>query len=584
VTRYVVDVGTPAPIEDARCTDLATLGFHRAGEYRAGRDLGEVWIDENGTTMVSIHRRFGQIVASAQSVLEDGTNVCTDEKGSLLGWLLLPAARKLPAEHLSVAFPLDVYDVKQLVATHRTHVEKMEVARKSKVKAGASIATFVAARNDIEKQVSAVRSLLRRVGFSLGGLGLFGGALIAALQAMNDRGEQIGQWLEFGLMMGAVMYVMGSRFFGPSLVQKGTLAASAPRATESAGASSQGSAEEITSIRAKNAWLLAALWTLGVGAVAGASLKGAGGLPLVVEALTLTGIGELALSAILDRKGKRGRRVTWKIADGMLHVDGERPLALGEISAVFRSDGQDPALVVLDRRGRVALRLTGPDAMLDEIRDAVSPKRSSLPITRDFRTLAAFLVPLLGAVVLAFGKPGWASAFYGIAGCTVALAPLSRLRRRRTVEVGVDGIVLDGRYLAFAGVASITTIGDRVTVLEKNGERTSLELEQPGSTIEIARRWSEHTARSEDRDEAQLVRRRVAIEDESEDVPYRARIASPEELGEALLDSAEEQGVRVRAAKRLARSEGEDAARVREDAREQVVDPHVRHALDRPRE
>lgn len=584
MTHWAIDAGTPAPIEDARCTDLAALGFRRAGAFIAGKRRGEVWIDESGTMMVAVHRRAGQVLASVQSVLEDGTNVCTEEKGPFSTWLALSVARKLPTERLSVAFPLDVYDVKQLVARHRSHVEKIESARKSKVRGDATIATFVRARNDIEVEVSAIGSLLNRVGFSLGGLALFGGALIAALQAMNDRPEQIAQWLEFGLIMGVINFFMGKVFFGPSMVQKGTLAVKRQRPGDTETSQSSAARAQVTSIRPKTAWLLMLLWTLCVGVTVGAAVKGAGALPLVLESLVLMGLGEAAMSAVLDRKGKEGRRVSAKISDGVLQVEGERPIALADISAVFRDDKGGPTLVILDRRGRVALRLRGSAEMLDEMAAMITPKRASLPITRDFRKLGAFLFPLLAAVVFAFAKPELAPVFYGIAASFVALAPLSRLRKRKTIEVGVDGIVLDGRFLAFADIASITTMGDRVNVLEKNGERTSLELEQNGSTSEIVRRWNEHSERSEQRDEAQLVRRRVAIEENAGDVPYRARIASPEELGEALLDSAEARSVRIRAAKRLARVEGDDAARVREEAEAQLADPDVRHALDRPRE
>jgi hypothetical protein len=577
VIRYVVDVGTAAPIRDARCTVLETLGFRRDGAYRTEQWTGEVWVDEAGTTMVAVYRGFGRVLASVHSVLEDGTHVSTEEKAPFRWQLALAPTMNAPIDRTSVRFPEDAVGVKELLAAHHAHVAEIESARRSKATTDASVTTFVDMRNEAVARVAANHAAFMKTGQVLGALGFAGCVLIGVLQEINAR-PQLVLWTLTGVAMGLVYFVFGTLFLGPALVRKGSITPEVVRSID------RGAADEraaVTSLSARGAWLLAVLWTIGVGLIIGAAVKGAGVFGLVLEAFVLVGLGQRAVSAIRDREGRRERRVKWEVVDGILQVDGERPLPLAEISAAIRTDAGMPALVVLDRRGHVALRLTGEAKALDAIRDAIHTERASLPVARDLRTLVALLAPVLIAIIGAFGLPRLASTFHGLAATLLALAPLANLRPRLTVEVGVDGVVLEGRFVAFAEIASLTVVVEQLEVVERSGKRTVLTLAHPGSGAEIAHRWKLHVERTEDRDEAEVVRRRVAIDTEGDDVPYRARVATPEELGEALLDSSEARSVRVRAARRLVRDDSEAASRVREEVEERVVDPDVREELRR---
>lgn len=577
--RYVVDGGSSDPIEDVRCTQLRELGFRRDGAYRADSHSGEVWIDESGTTMVSVHRAFGALMASMHTVLEDGTHVSTEERGPWLPYLILSPAMRGHIHRTSLRFPDEIDGMKTLLAAHRSHVAEIAGARGTTARAGGDVATFTDFRHEAQRRAKATHTLFTRVGAALGGLSLFGGTLIGVLQEINGRPE-LFQWVGLGAVLALVNFLMGLLFFGPALVRRGSLAPTVPaeeHVEENADA-------KVALIRPNGAWALVALWVIGVAALFAASLKGAASLPFVVDAFVAAAVGLRGVSGLRDRKGDIGSPASWKIESGVLHVDGARPLALSGIASAVRNDERGPTLVLVDRRGHVAMRLSGTADTLDRIYDGVRPERASLPVAPDLRTLLFLLAPLLTAVVVAFGRPSLASAVYAIASTLVALAPLLYLRKRAMVDVGVDGLVIEGRFLAFTDVATITTTADRVDILERSGTRTSLTLAHEHSAAAITRRWREHDERTDKRDEAQLVRRRIAVdEDTVDEVPYRARVAaSPEELGEALLDSAEPKSVRLRAARRLARVPGEEATRIREEVDEQVVDPDVRHALGSP--
>lgn len=272
--------------------------------------------------------------------------------------------------------------------------------------------------------------------------------------------------------------------------------------------------------------------------------------------------------------------MTYEIAGGELRVEGERPVPIGEIAAVLRTETDAPSLAIVDRRGRVVVRLSGPAAMLDELRVALALERVTLPVTRDPRYALALAAPLAASLAAAWAIPAKASAIYSVGALLMMALPLMDLRRRPSVEVGVDGMLLQNRFVAFADIASLVTTAELLEVKEKDGKTTKVSLALVGSAAEIARRWNDHSARTEARDADVAARRRVAVAaGEGEDVPYRVRVATPEELADMLLDSSEDKSVRVRAARRLAQSPDEEAARVREDVEERVVDPDVRHAL-----
>jgi hypothetical protein len=553
------------------------MGFERDGAYSVeGRRGGDVWIDGSGMTMIAIDAAVDRVTASAHTLLDDGTHVITEDRALPFTKRVVEPTAALTIEQTSVRRPDEAWDMRQLLEQHRSHVEDVERARGAKARTGGSVAAFVAAKNTEEVRREPMRALLANVGLVLGGLGAAGCVLVGVLQWMHGR--PWNEWPSMAPFIGLLYFFMGRSLLGPNLVRRGNLAPAAARSVDLERAQDGGL---VTSIRARAPWLFAVIWAVLAGGVVGASVKGAASLATLFLGFALSGLGEHVAAALRDRTGRAKRRVTWEIAGDQLRVEGERPLALTEITAAIRSDVGMPTLLVLDRHGRVALRLTGSAESLDEIRDAIGIERMKLPTARDLGVLAALLVPPLAALVVAFGIPVLAVKAYTLASILVAAWPLLHLRRRTTVEVGVDGLVIEGRFVAFADIASLDTYGERLDCVEASGKRTSVTLAHPGSAAEIARRWKEHVARANERDEEHVVRRRVAIEDESDVVPYRARIASPEELGEALLDSAEERQVRVRAAQRLARDDGEEAARIREEIEDQLVDPDVRNELRR---
>jgi hypothetical protein len=566
VIQYVVDHGAPKPFDDERCRQLEALGFRREGAYRAGLRPGEVWVDADGTTMVAVSPLgFGMTVA-AQTVLEDGTHVTTEQRPPLWMWLLLGPGVSVPPDRTSLRFP-HAREAKDLVARHREHVAEVVKARGSAALPDGTTARYAETRNEAQIRGASRHRVQLLLGALLG--------IIAAVATFF-----VSPALSFAVGFGT--YMAGFLYIVPALMHRGLVRAPARRVAVAA--SKKEDERVLHSVTSRVPYIIAlhfAVLALFIGVMA---LKGKAtsisAIAGVSVAFSLAGM--LALAR--NRQGGRARPVTYEIAGGELRVEGEPPIPLNEIAAVLRTELDKPSLAIVNRRGRVALRLRGPAAMLDELRDALALERVTLPVTRDPRSLfASLLVPLAASFLAAWALPAKESAIYSVGALLMMVMPLIDFRRRPSVEVGIDGMLLENRFVAFADIASLTTTIERLEVKEKNGKTTTLSLALFGSAAEIARRWNAHSARAEARDGDVAARRRVAVS-EGEDVPYRARIATPGELGDALLDSAEDKSVRMRAARRLARSPDEDAARVRAEVEERVVDPDVRHALDRPKE
>jgi hypothetical protein len=101
LSRYVVDHGAPKPLGDRRCRQLEAAGLRRDGAYRTATRGGEVWVDADGRTMFAVEPLAFGMTASAQTVLEDGTHVTTEERPPLWLRLLLGPGVTLPAERKS---------------------------------------------------------------------------------------------------------------------------------------------------------------------------------------------------------------------------------------------------------------------------------------------------------------------------------------------------------------------------------------------------------------------------------------------------------------------------------------------------
>lgn len=571
--HYVVDHGAPQPIDDDRCRDLKHLGFRRDGAYLAGPHAGEVWIDADGSTMVAVAPLgFGMTVA-AQTVLEDGTHVTTEARPPLGMWLFIGPGVTVPPDRTSLRFPR-VRDAKELIARHREHVAEVVTARGAHALRGGTTARYVETRNDAQLRAAGrgrVQSALAALLGLLGALGTFAVSHWLGTERVAMR----------AFAAAVLTFMVGFLYLAPAILHTGLLRGRGARVAVSTAKRDEERVLRVTSSRVK--YILVLYVGLLAMIIGGMAIQGVAAGNAVLASFSLALMLEQMSSASRNRLGRRSRPVAYELAPGELRIEGERPIPTAEIAAVLRTDIEPPSLAIVDRRGQVRVRLTGPAAMLDELRDALALDRVTLPVTKDPRYLLALAAPLVAALAAGWALPAHASAIYSVGAVLMMLAPLVDIRRRPSVEVGVDGMFLQGRFVAFADVARLATEGERLQVEEKNGTRTALSLALVGSAAELARRWHEHSRRVESRDADVSARRRIAVAAD-EEVPYRVRIASPDELGEMLLDSSEDKSVRVRAARRLALSAGEDAARIREDVQQQVVDPDVRQELLRTHE
>lgn len=582
--RYHVDAGTePRRIDERRRAEIVGEGFVRSGAYVArmdGRDAfhGEVFANTDGTVAASLTatKLLGTNLA-LHSELEDGTYVLTEARPKRLFWLL-GAGATIPVDGSSRLYPrADTFAA--LLAAHRAHVDDVARTRRSTPKAGVDVDRFAELRHREQQQRAGVDAFAGKIGTAvwMAAFAVFNGAAIG-LSWVHAR-DRIWELVLVATIASLPAALAGRFFLGPAIAKARRLGLRA----EPDAAAGDLTHVDVSRGGGKATYAMVAMTVAVVAALIAVSFSGglaAHGWGLVAPVLALTNGVRVLLETRRSAKGET-RKEALAIAGDRVTVAGE-VIRRSDVRAALRTndDGKE-ALLLLGARGAI-LRASGDRHVIDRIDAALRPKRTTLPTVHPF----APLVALFAAAALAFGArsgplPGWT---FGLALLAMFLSPLSWLVGRR-VEIGADGILVGARFIGFSDVRAVRCKRETVTFELEDGAKVKVTFAHAGAAALVERALEDHRARGAARDDAAVVRRRVAIADsDDEPAPYRARVESPDELAEALLDSAEARSVRLRAARRLARDEGAEAARLREDVGERLVDPDVRAALGTDRD
>lgn len=570
---------------------LVAAGYTPAGRYRAayqGHDAfaGEILVDPNGTVAASINQHKGALNASLHTELADGTYVITE--------MLPPKSRHmlpgltLPVPGTRMRFP-EVTTTPALCDEHARHVAEVAGELGTTIANGMSAERYVALRHGEQRKRAPLRNFQERATVWSMLVGIVGAGLFAGVGKLLHFPPALSITVMLTTVLGTMIFGrrLGFGVIAPWLMRRGWGPSwEAPAPPTSSEASTIGPVElrdpgvgSILFAAGPTVAVLASLAGYVASTIAGSKTSVWSWLPLVIMAMNST-----LADVVMNRRAFR--KTVVKLTVDRHEVRGPRvPVRRERIAgAVVGVDqNKEATFCAVDGKGRVVLRASGTPDDLAALEQALAPKRQRLPLAHRFGLSAFGAGAATFSTAMAMYLGGVRSDLWIAAlGAGVVVAPSLGMLRRPSVEIGADGLLFAsarGRetFVPWTEIASLTTgKGEKMIVTLKDGDVQHHRGALPGVAARVAAAWTAHEAREATRDDAKAARRRVA---DTAAGAYRVTLDDPDALAETVLDSTEDQSVRVKAARKLARHEDAEA---RAEAAERVADPAVKRELSPP--
>lgn len=566
---------------------LVAAGYTSAGRYRAvyqGHNAfaGEIFVDPSGTVAASVNHHKRALNASLHTALADGTYVVTEMLPPKSDHMVAGLSVPIPGTRLR--FP-KVTNIDALRDEHARHVAEIAEELGTRPADGMTAERYLALRHGEQRKRAPLRNFQERVAvwtllaaFAFAGVFAIGSAFFHLPLALSGGVPLAG-------VVGAVIFGRRVAFnrVAPWLVRRGWGPSSEPLTPASAR-----DALTVGPVELRDPGVGSILFAAGPTVAVLVSLAGyvssvlAGGrasawswLPLAIMAMNNT-----LADVVANRRAFR--KTVTKLSVDRDEVRGPRvPVPRARIvgTVVGTERGGDTTFFAVDGNGRVVLRASGTPDDLAALESTLAPKRQRLPLAGSFGlglfgAGAATFATAMALYLSGVRSDLWIAAI----GAGVVTAPIFGLLRRPSIEIGADGLLFasprgKASFVAWNAIAAVAAKGEQMTITLKDGTVQRPRGALPGTAAQVVAAWTAHREREGTRDEAKAARRRVA---DTAAGAYRVAEDDADALAETVLDSTEDQSVRVRAARRLARHED---AIARAEAAAKVADPAVKREL-----